>query len=118
MITGMPRIAIAANEFDKLVATFREKFGVPVIDMSETSVDSLGADLSKAFANSIQSYLETRGEGMYALVLQTPDLDDTVSVLSERGLNPSRVSQDAIEVSPAQAFGARIRIESAGADYG
>ena len=27
MITGMPRIAIAANEFDKLVATFREKFG-------------------------------------------------------------------------------------------
>jgi hypothetical protein len=45
MITAMPRIAIAVSEFDKIVSTFRDAFGMPVIDISDTSVASLGARL-------------------------------------------------------------------------
>ena len=46
MITGMPRIAIAVNDFSKTVATFREQLGMPVVDISETTVQSLGAKLA------------------------------------------------------------------------
>ena len=46
MITGMPRIAIAVQEFEEIVALFRDKFGMPVIDFSESSQESLGAKLA------------------------------------------------------------------------
>lgn len=46
MITAMPRIAIAVHEFDRIVALFREVFGMPVIDISESSVPDLGAKLA------------------------------------------------------------------------
>ena len=46
MITGMPRIAIAVRDFDGIVTTFRDQFGMPVIDISDSSVDSLGAKLA------------------------------------------------------------------------
>ena len=38
MITGMPRIAIAVHEFGAPVELFRDKLGMPVIDMSDSSV--------------------------------------------------------------------------------
>jgi len=46
MITGMPRIAIVVRDFAETVITFRDKFGMPVIDLSEGSVESLGAKLA------------------------------------------------------------------------
>ena len=46
MITGMPRIAIAVHDFSNTVATFRDKFGMPVMDLSGTSVDDIGAKLA------------------------------------------------------------------------
>ena len=46
MITGMPRIAIAVHDFDATVATFRDQLGMPVLDISESSVKSLGAKLA------------------------------------------------------------------------
>ena len=46
MITGMPRIAIAVHDFDATVATFRDHLGMPVLDISESSVKSLGAKLA------------------------------------------------------------------------
>ena len=45
MITGMPRIAIAVHDFEKCVATFGEDLGMPVIDVSASSVANLGAKL-------------------------------------------------------------------------
>ena len=46
MITAMPRIAIASHDFQGMVETFRDRFGLPVIDISETTVSSLGAKLA------------------------------------------------------------------------
>ena len=41
MFTAMPRIAIAVSDFADIVATFREVFGMPVLDISDSSVESL-----------------------------------------------------------------------------
>ena len=79
MITGMPRIAIAVRDFATSVATFREKLGMPVVDLSENSVKSLGArlalcvpeggsnieimspaDPSAALSQSLQRFLDRR----------------------------------------------------------
>ena len=42
MITGMPRVAIATHDFERCVETFRRDYGLPVIDLSPGSVESLG----------------------------------------------------------------------------
>src|SRR4051794_14031760 len=43
MITAMPRIAIAVHDFGAAVATFRDTFGMPVVDFSPRTVATLGA---------------------------------------------------------------------------
>ena len=89
MITGMPRIAIAVRDFDKIITTFRDQFGMPVIDISDSSVDSLGARLAMCvppggsnielmcpavpeapLSQSLQRFLDKRGEGLFALMLE------------------------------------------------
>ena len=46
MITSMPRVAIATYDFERCVETFRQDYGLPVIDLSPGSVESLGARLA------------------------------------------------------------------------
>lgn len=46
MITAMPRIAIAIHDFPKCLATFRDVLGMSVVDLSESSVASLGAKVA------------------------------------------------------------------------
>ena len=43
MITAMPRIAIAVEDFDAAVATFWDALGMPVVDFSPRTVPDLGA---------------------------------------------------------------------------
>ena len=106
MITGMPRIAIAVRDLPATVATFRDKLGMPVIDMSEGSVESLGARLAMCvpeggsnielmspadpaapLSQSLQRFLDRRGEGPFALMLEAPDPNAEADDLSSRGLN-------------------------------
>ena len=67
----------------------------------------------RPLANSIGDFLQSRGEGMYALVLQTENLQQTADVMSERGLNPAMATPNTIELAPTDTFGARLIIESA-----
>ena len=46
MITALPRIAIAIHDFPQCLATFRDVLGMPVVDLSERSVASLGAKVA------------------------------------------------------------------------
>ena len=83
MIAGMPRIAIATNDFASSVALFRDKLGMPVLDLSKASVPALGAkvamcvpeggsnielmcpaDPEAPLSQSLQRYLDRRGEGL------------------------------------------------------
>ena len=88
MITGMPRIAIAVHDFTATVELFRDKLGMPVIDVSDSSVQQLGAKLAMCtpaggsnielmspgdpatpLSQSLERFLARRGEGLFALML-------------------------------------------------
>jgi|TARA_Y100000310_G_scaffold295298_1_gene326499 catechol 2,3-dioxygenase-like lactoylglutathione lyase family enzyme len=131
MITAMPRIAIAVNDFSATVETFRDKLGMPVIDMSEGSVNSLGAKLAMCvpkggsnielmcpavpdapLSQSLQRFLDRRGEGLFALMLEAPDPDAEADDLLGRGLNvlPLMAGAGGRDVHPNSTHGVLIRV--------
>ncbi|MDA0789915.1 MAG: VOC family protein [Proteobacteria bacterium] len=131
MITAMPRIAIAVHEFDRIVTLFREVFGMPVIDISETSVPHLGARLAMCvpsggsnielmgparpdapLSQSLQRFLERRGEGLFALMLEAPVPDEEAVVLLENGLNvlPLMEGAGGRDIHPRSTHGVLIRV--------
>ncbi len=131
MITGMPRIAIAVHDFPATVATFRDKFGMPVIDLSGSSVDNLGAKLAMCvpaggsnielmspadpgapLSQSLQRFLDRRGEGLFALMLEAPDPNAEAEELSRRGLNviPLMDGAGGRDIHPNSTHGVLIRV--------
>ncbi len=131
MITGMPRIAIAVHDFPATVATFRDKFGMPVIDLSGSSVDNLGAKLAMCvprggsnielmspadpgapLSQSLQRFLDRRGEGLFALMLEAPDPNAEAEELTRRGLNviPLMDGAGGRDIHPNSTHGVLIRV--------
>src|SRR5262245_15900871 len=131
MITAMPRIAIAIHDFSKSLATFRDVLGMPVVDLSESSVARLGAkvamcvpeggsnielmspaDPNAALSHSLQKFLARRGEGLFALMLEAPDPDTEADALSVRGLNvlPLMAGAGGRDVHPNSTHGVLVRV--------
>jgi catechol 2,3-dioxygenase-like lactoylglutathione lyase family enzyme len=131
MINGMPRIAIAVSDFATAVATFRDKLGMPVVDLSATSVESLGAKLAMcvpssgsnieimspgdpttALSQSVQRFIDRRGEGHFALMLEAADPDAEAKELIERGLNvlPKMEGAGGRDIHPNSTHGVLIRV--------
>ena len=131
MITGMPRIAIAVDDFASAVARFRDELGMPLLDISEESVPSLGAKLAMCvpkggsnielmcpadpetpLSQSLQRTLDRRGEGLFALMLEAPDPDAEAEVLSGRGLDvlPTMKGAAGRDVHPRSTHGVLIRV--------
>jgi catechol 2,3-dioxygenase-like lactoylglutathione lyase family enzyme len=131
MITGMPRIAIAVEDFPAIIALFRDKLGMPVLDISESSVESLGASLAMCIpeggsnielmspvdpaaplSQSLQRFLDRRGDGLFALMLEAPDPDAEAEELIGRGLNvlPLMVGAGGRDVHPNSTHGVLVRV--------
>jgi catechol 2,3-dioxygenase-like lactoylglutathione lyase family enzyme len=131
VITGMPRIAIAVRDFPSTVATFRDKLGMPVIDLSATSVDDLGAKLAMCtpsggsnieimspadpaspLSQSLERFLDRRGEGLFALMLEAPDPNAEAEELAERGLKvlPLMAGAGGRDVHPSSTHGVLVRV--------
>ncbi|MBW2447407.1 MAG: VOC family protein [Deltaproteobacteria bacterium] len=131
MITAMPRIAIATRDFSTCVATFRDRLGMPVIDLSEETVGSLGAKLAicvpeggsnielmspatpdAPLSQSLQRFLDRRGEGLFALMLEAPDPDAEAELLASRGLDvlPLMPGAGGRDVHPHSTHGVLIRV--------
>ena len=131
MITAMPRIAIAMHDFSKCLATFRDVLGMPVVDLSESSIASLGAkvamcapeggsnielmspaDPNAPLSHSLQKFLARRGEGLFALMLEAPDPDAEAEILLSRGLNvlPLMAGAGGRDVHPNSTHGVLIRV--------
>jgi hypothetical protein len=131
MITAMPRIAIAMHDFDEAVTTFRDILGMPVLDFSDQTVPTLGAhvgmcvpdggsnielmspaDPSKPLSQALQKFLDRRGDGLYALMLEAPDPDVEAVALAERGLDvlPLMAGAGGRDVHPRSTHGVLIRI--------
>jgi catechol 2,3-dioxygenase-like lactoylglutathione lyase family enzyme len=131
----MPRIAIAVDDFDSCVTTFRDKLGMPVLDLSEDSVESLGAKLAMCvpaggsnielmspadpdtpLSQSLQRFLDRRGEGLFALMLEAPDPNTEADELSDRGLNvlPLMAGAAGRDVHPNSTHGVLVRVYPVG----
>lgn len=131
MITGMPRIAIATADFDGILDTFRNRLGVPVVDLSEETIPDLGARIAMCvpaggsnielmspevpeapLSQSLQRFLDRRGQGLFALMLEAPDPDAEAEVLAGRGLNvlPLMAGAGGRDVHPNSTSGVLIRV--------
>ena len=131
MITGMPRIAIAVHDFPAVVSLFRDKLGMPVIDLSHSSRKEYGAALGMCvpeggsnielmspvdpdtpLSKSLQGFLDRRGEGLFALMLEAPVPDDEAEELAGRGLNVMPLMSGAFgrDVHPSSTHGVLIRV--------
>ena len=131
MITAMPRIALAVHDFPATLATFRDKLGMPVVDASDSTLASLGAhvamcvpeggsnielmspgDPESALSKSLQKFLDRRGEGLFALMLEAPDPDAEAEELAARGLDvlPLMAGAGGRDVHPRSTHGVLIRV--------
>jgi catechol 2,3-dioxygenase-like lactoylglutathione lyase family enzyme len=135
----MPRIAIAVEDFQACVATFRDRLGLPVIDLSDTSVDSLGAKLAMCvpaggsnieimspgdpatpLSQSLERFLERRGEGLFALMLEAADPNAEAEELTGRGMNvlPLMAGAGGRDIHPNATHGVLIRVYPTGSFQG
>lgn len=131
MITGMPRIAIATWDFDALLKRFRDDLGLPVIDLSDFSRREYGANLAMCvpeggsnielmspvdpespLSKSLRGFLERRGEGLFALMLEAPVPDEEAEILAARGLRTLPLMPGAFgrDLHPSATHGVLIRI--------
>jgi catechol 2,3-dioxygenase-like lactoylglutathione lyase family enzyme len=131
MITGMPRIAIAVADFAAAIETCRDRLGMPVVDISERSGESLGARLAMCvppggsnieimspakpgapLSQSLQKFLDRRGEGLFALMLEAPVPDEEAVSLASRGLRvlPLMAGAGGRDIHPASTHGVLIRV--------
>ena len=131
MITAMPRIAIAVNDFEDALTTFRTRFGMPVADFSPETVPSLGAHVAmcqpvggsnielmapsnpdEPLSQALQKFLDRRGEGIYALMLEAPDPNAEGEVLLQRGIKvlPLMRGAGGRDIHPSSTHGVLVRI--------
>ncbi|MGH7803597.1 MAG: VOC family protein [Candidatus Binatia bacterium] len=131
MIDALPRIGIAVHDMDRAVATFRDRFGIPTHEF-RWAPEKLGARMAlcstRAGASHIEllspddparphsqvflRFLERRGEGLYAMMLNADDPDAEATVLERRGLAmmPRMPEAGGRDIHPREAAGVLIRI--------
>ncbi|MCP3991946.1 MAG: hypothetical protein GY724_22930 [Actinomycetia bacterium] len=131
MITALPRIAIAVNDFEQAVSVFGQDLGMPVLDMSDQTVPGLGAHVGMCvpeggsnielmapanpdypLSQALQKFLDRRGEGVYALMLEAPDPNAEADELLGRGLGvlPLMKGAGGRDIHPRSTHGVLIRI--------
>ena len=131
MITAMPRIAIAVEDFSATLETFREQLGMPIVDVSERTMESLGAKVAMCvpeggsnielmspgvpeapLSRSLQKFLDQRGDGLFALMLEAPDPNAEADELLGRGLDvlPLMDGAGGRDVHPRSTHGVLIRV--------
>ncbi|MCP3854483.1 MAG: hypothetical protein GY698_07075 [Actinomycetia bacterium] len=127
----MPRIAIAVQDFEAAVTTFRDVLGMPVVDLSADTVSSLGAHVGMcrppggsnielmapanpdlALSQALQRFLDRRGEGFYALMLEAPNPDAEADELLARDVEvlPLMEGAGGRDVHPRSTHGVLIRV--------
>lgn len=131
MITSMPRIALAVSDYNNAVDLFREVFGHPVADLSDQTVPDLGAHVGMCvpaggsnielmapanpdapLSQSLQKFLDRRGDGPYALMLEAPDPNAEAEAMAGRGIDvlPLMAGAGGRDLHPRSTSGVLIRV--------
>lgn len=131
MITSMPRIAIAVSDFEQAMTTFKNQMGMHVVDFSPETVPSLGAHVgmcqpvggsnielmapsnpNEPLSQALQKFLDRRGEGIYAMMLESPDPNTEAETLLRRGIKvlPLMRGAGGRDIHPSSTHGVLIRI--------
>ena len=106
-LTGIRRVIVGVRDLKAAVLAYRERLGL------RTTVGEGRASCEPPAGATIVLVETADGAtGIRALVLETRDLDRSVRALRERGIDTDRVGET-VEIPPAAACGAPIRLESA-----
>jgi methylmalonyl-CoA/ethylmalonyl-CoA epimerase len=129
-LTGICRVILAVQDLDDAVAVYRDRIGIATrlhgtdsargVRTAVCTPSSGGAieltspieDRGSA-ARKLGAFLRNRGEGMYALVLESSDPGATESALRAKGISLQQTTADPShwEIDPAAVHGVRLRIE-------
>jgi methylmalonyl-CoA/ethylmalonyl-CoA epimerase len=129
-LTGISRVILAVRDLDDAVAVYRDRLGIHTalqatdpargVRVAVCAPSSGGRieltspiDDRGSFGRELSGFLRERGEGMYALVLESADLDATANALRAKGIGLRRCDADPgqWEIDAAAVHGARIRFE-------
>ena len=125
MINGLPRIAIAMTAAEYLVAveTFRTVFGMHVNDMSDrqplggSNVELMApSDPDAPLSLALNRFLDRRGTGLYALMLEADDPNAEADELALRGMNvlPLMTGATGRDLHPSSTHGVLMRVYPTG----
>ena len=130
MITGMPRVAIAVRNLDDAIRRFRDSIGLRLAELPGV-IDSLGIRIAMGSGNtmshielmcpeqperplsqSLNRFLDRRGEGLFAMMLYAPDPDGEAEEIATRGLTalPLMAEAGGRDFHPKDTSGVLIRI--------
>jgi methylmalonyl-CoA/ethylmalonyl-CoA epimerase len=129
-LTGISRVIVAVRDLDDAIAVYRDRLGIRTrLQGAESAGGVRGAvcepssggqiELRSPIENggssgrALEVFLRERGEGMYALALESADLDATARALRAEGIDAHRSATDPAqwEVDAASVHGVRILIE-------
>jgi hypothetical protein len=130
-LSGIQRVIIAVHDLDHAVEVYGNMFAMDISDPVEDATRGIRSaictpatgglielvsvmDAKQPFAKSIDDFLRDNREGMYAIALQSVDVQASAKVLAEQGLkvSASADSPDILEVDRSSNFGALVRIEA------
>lgn len=131
-LSGITRVVVAVHDLDHAIAVYGNKFAldvaVPTVDAKRGVRSAICTPPSggviefvsvshrnRPFADALATFLESSREGVYALVLQSRDLQGSARNLAARGVAVHQVADlpDLLEIDRALTFGARLWVESA-----
>ena len=130
-LSGIARVIIAVEDLKRAVVVYGTRFAM---DIDRPSLDAERGvqtaicrppsggvielvsvvDSKRPFAGSIRDFLDTGREGMFAVVLQSRDLQASRHALVARGVElvSSEESPDVLEIERDATFDMRVRIEA------
>ncbi len=129
-LTGISRVIVAVRDLDDAITVYRDRLGIRTrLQGAGSAGGARGAVCEPSSGGQIELrspiddrgssgreldvFLRERGEGMYALVFDSADLEATARALRSEGIDPQRSAGDPTqwEIDPASVHGVRIRIE-------
>jgi methylmalonyl-CoA/ethylmalonyl-CoA epimerase len=130
-LSGISRVIVAVRDLGDAVAVYRDRLGIRTSLQGAESARGVRVavcapsnggkielrsliDDHGGSVRELAGFLRERGEGMYAVVLESADLDATAEALRAKGIALQRSAADPTqwEIDAASVHGARIRIEA------